>query len=200
MNHQKIYRMVGLALLAALTVVLQLLAGAIRVGTFPITLTLVPIIIGAALFGPSAGAFLGAVFGAVVFAGCVSGTDPSSHLLFLANPFLCALVCFGKGMLAGWCAGLVYRLIAKRSASVVRSYFAVLVSAIVAPVVNTGLFSLSLLFLFRETLETFAAGSDVLNYLFFVLIGVNFLLELGVNLVLSPVIPTMLRAIQKSKT
>lgn len=200
MNHQKIYRMVGLALLAALTVVLQLLAGAIRVGTFPITLTLVPIIIGAALFGPSAGAFLGAVFGAVVFAGCVSGTDPSSHLLFLANPFLCALVCFGKGMLAGWCAGLVYRLIAKRSASVVRSYFAVLVSAIVAPVVNTGLFSLSLLFLFRETLETFAAGSDVLNYLFFVLIGVNFLLELGVNLVLSPVVPTMLRAIQKSKT
>lgn len=199
MNHQKIYRMVGLALLAALTIVLQLLAGVIRVGTFPITLTLVPIIIGAALFGPSAGAFLGAVFGAVVFAGCVSGTDPSSHLLFLANPFLCALVCFGKGMLAGWCAGLVYRLIAKRSASVVRSYFAVLVSAIVAPVVNTGLFSLSLLFLFRETLETFAAGSDVLNYLFFVLIGVNFLLELGVNLVLSPVIPTMLRAIQKSK-
>lgn len=199
MNHQKIYRMVGLALLAALTVVLQLLAGVIRVGTFPITLTLVPIIIGAALFGPSAGAFLGAVFGAVVFAGCVSGTDPGSHLLFLASPFFCALVCFGKGMLAGWCAGLVYRLIAKRSASVVRSYFAVLVSAIVAPVVNTGLFSLSLLFLFRETLETFAAGSDVLNYLFYVLIGVNFLLELGVNLVLSPVIPTMLRAIQKSR-
>lgn len=200
MNHQKIYRMVGLSLLAALIVVLQLVAGSIRVGMFSFTLTLVPIVVGAALFGPSAGAFLGAVFGAVVFAGCISGTDPGSHLLFLANPFYCALTCFGKGMLAGWCAGLVYRLIVKQSASVVRSYFAVLAAAVVTPVVNTAIFCLSLVFLFRETLETFAAGSDLLSYIFLGLVGVNFLSELGINLVLSPVIPTMLRAIKKSKS
>ena len=58
--------MVGIAVLAALVVVLQLLSSVIKIGTVSITLTLIPIVVGAAFYGPGAGAILGTVFGLVV--------------------------------------------------------------------------------------------------------------------------------------
>ena len=48
-NHAAVVRMVTLALLAALVIVLQTVASNIKVGPIPITLTLVPIVIGAVL-------------------------------------------------------------------------------------------------------------------------------------------------------
>ena len=51
--------MVGIAVLAALVVVLQLLSSVIKIGTVSITLTLIPIVVGAAFYGPGAGAILG---------------------------------------------------------------------------------------------------------------------------------------------
>ena len=59
--------MVGIAVLAALVVVLQLLSSVIKIGTVSITLTLIPIVVGAAFYGPGAGAILGTVFGLVVY-------------------------------------------------------------------------------------------------------------------------------------
>ena len=58
--------MVGMALFAAIVVVLQIIGNYIRIGNFSISLVLVPIIVGAALYGPAGGAFLGGVFGIVV--------------------------------------------------------------------------------------------------------------------------------------
>lgn len=197
MNHQKIYRMTGLALLAAVVVVLQLLAGMVTIGTFSITLTLIPIVVGAAMFGPSAGAILGTVFGCVVYISCVNGTDYGGNMIFSANPFLCALVCIGKGMLSGLCAGLTYRCVAKHAKSLVGVYLAALLAAIVAPVVNSGVFCLGMLLFFQDTLRFWAAGSELFNYIIFGLTGVNFLIELGVNLVLSPAISTILKSVKK---
>ena len=42
--------MVGIAVLAALVVVLQLLSSVIKIGTVSITLTLIPIVVGAAFY------------------------------------------------------------------------------------------------------------------------------------------------------
>ena len=53
------------AMFAAVVVVLQMFVS-IPVGVFTITLTLVPIMLGAILFGPLSGAVLGGVFGVVV--------------------------------------------------------------------------------------------------------------------------------------
>ena len=58
--------MVGVALFTAIVVVLQLLGGGIKFGVFSISLVLVPIVVGAAVYGWKAGAFLGFVFGAAV--------------------------------------------------------------------------------------------------------------------------------------
>lgn len=199
MKHEKINRMVSIALLAALVVVLQLLASMIKIGTFSITLTLIPIIVGAAFYGPTAGAILGSVFGLVVFIGCVTGTDPGGEMVFAANPFVCFLLVMAKGMLSGFCAGLIYRLVEKGTRSIGRGFVAVLLAGIAAPVVNTGIFCAGMLLFFSETLRAWAAGSDLFNYIIFTLTGVNFLIELGINVVFSPAIVTVVNAVKKSR-
>ena len=179
---EKTRRLTGLALLTAIVAVLQVVATFIKFGPFPITLALAPIIIGAALFGPKAGAYLGGVFGFVVLLACIMGWDPGGSVLWNANPFLTAVICLGKGILAGLCAGAVYRALSKKP------LLGSIVAGIVSPVVNTGLFCLCLTLLFHDILVAWAGGTEVFYYIIFVLTGVNFLVELAVNLVLSTVI------------
>lgn len=80
-----------------------------------------------------------------------------------------------------------------------RNAVAVLLAAITAPVVNTGVFLLGMvLFLPGDAPSAWAAGSVLLTYVLFTLTGVNFLVELGLNLVLSPAVSTLIRAIRKT--
>ena len=57
---------IGLGLLTAIVVVMQFISMGLRVGTFSITLTLIPIVVGSALYGWGSGAWLGFVFGVTV--------------------------------------------------------------------------------------------------------------------------------------
>ena len=182
---EKTRRLTGLALMTAIIVVLQVVA-------------LAPFLIGAALYGPKAGACLGGVFGAVVLLACILGWDPGGAILWNANPFLTALVCLGKGILAGLAAGLVYRAIAwgGKSHSSGRMLGGSIAAGIVSPVVNTGLFLLGLFFLFPTYLEAWAtgAGQTVITYMIFTMVSINFVLELLINLVLSTVIVRVVSA------
>ena len=68
MKNANLKRMVGIALLMAMVVVMQFVSGMIPpVGGFSISLVLIPVVLGAAVFGPSAGALLGGTFGVIVF-------------------------------------------------------------------------------------------------------------------------------------
>ena len=185
---EKTRRLTGLALMTAIIVVLQVVASFVKFGPFPITLALAPIIIGAALYGPKAGAYLGGVFGIVVLLACILGWDSGGSILWNANPFLTAVICLGKGILSGLCAGLVYRAVAGSGRSHGRMLGGSILAGIVSPVVNTGLFCLCLTLLFHDILLSWAGGTEVAYYILFVLTGINFLVELAVNLVLSTVI------------
>jgi len=89
MKSAKINRMVGIALLMAIVVVMQFLGGILTTASgFSISLVLIPIVLGAAVYGPGAGALLGATFGVIVFINCVNGTDLGGAMVFQANPFL----------------------------------------------------------------------------------------------------------------
>ena len=184
-STEKTRRMVVLSILTALVVVLQLVASNIMIGTFPLTLTLVPVVIGSALCGPKAGAWLGGVFGVVVLVMCIIGVDAGGSVLWNANPFLTAVICINTGALAGFWAGLAYKAVAKKN-----SLGGVITAAVVSPVVNTGTFIIGLTVLFNPVLVSWAgdAGSEVITYILVTLVGVNFLLELTLNLVLSTVI------------
>ena len=190
MNHKQIVRMATLAILTAIVVVLQLLGSSIPIGPVSISLTLIPIVVGAALLGPSAGAFLGLVFGVVVTVACVNGTDVGGNMLLVANPAVTVLLCLGKGAAAGAVAGFIYRALTK-----VNRWLAVLVSAVAAPITNTGIFCLALYLFYQPTLTAWAGDTNLLVYMFVSLIGINFLMETLVNVVCSPIILRILDAV-----
>ena len=188
--NEKTRRLTGLALMTAIIVVLQVVASFVKFGPFTITLALAPIIIGAALYGAGAGAWLGAVFGVVVLIACIAGWDQGGNVLFTANPLLTAALCIVKGAAAGLVSGAVFRAIMARHYPM----GAAITAGILCPVVNTGIFIVGLTLCFHDILVAWAGGSDLIYYIIFVLTGVNFVLELAINLVLSTVIVRVVKA------
>ena len=171
-------KMVGLALLIALVVVLQFVSAAIPpIGGFTISLVLIPVVMGAAVYGPLAGALLGGVFGVVVAINCINGTDIGGQMVLQANPVLCIFVVLIKGILAGFVAGWVYRLLKNKNA-----HLAMLCSAILCPVINTGVFVTFMLTCFRSVLEKWASGGEIMAYVFSFIILANFVPELLINI------------------
>ena len=188
--NEKTRRLTGLALMTAIIVVLQVVASFVKFGPFTITLALAPIIIGAALYGAGAGAWLGAVFGVVVLIACIAGWDQGGNVLFTANPLLTAALCIVKGAAAGLVSGAVFRAIMARHYPM----GAAITAGILCPVVNTGIFIVGLTLCFYDTLVAWAGGSDLVFYIITVLTCVNFVLELAINLVLSTVIVRVVKA------
>lgn len=177
--NSKTGTIVGMGVLTAIVAILQALAISIRFGMFNITLVLIPIIVGAALYGWWAGAWLGFVFGMIVLF-----TDAG---VFLAiNTPGTVITVLAKGILAGVAAGLVFKALSKKE-----NLIGVLCAGIVAPVVNTGIFLLGCRLFFYDTIKEWAVGAGYQNafpYMIFGLVGVNFAVELVINLVLSTVI------------
>lgn len=175
----------GMALLTAVVVILQFLGAFVRFGPFSISLVLIPIVVGAALYGPLAGAWFGFVFGLVVL---LSG-DAAAFLV--VSPLGTILTVLLKGSLAGLCAGLVYKALSRSETKVHGVDLAVVAAAVVCPVVNTGVFLLGCLAFFMPTISEWAAGmgfESVGRYMIFGLVGGNFLFELLFNIILSPII------------
>lgn len=177
-------------ILTALVLVLQLLGGFIKFGPFSISLVLVPIVLGAAVCGWKIGAWLGLVFAGAVF---LSG---DANLFLAVHVPGTIITVIAKGVACGLLAGLTYRLLCRWN-----QYAAVIAAAIVCPVVNTGVFLIGCRLFFWDTITTWAGastyGGNVVGYLFLGFIGANFLFELGVNVILSPVILRLLTISKK---
>jgi len=189
-------RIVGMAILIAAVVALQFAATYIKFGSFSITLALIPIVVGAAMYGKTSGAVLGGAFGVVVLIGCVTGGDIGGNVLWVINPALTAVLCLFKGIAAGFAAGFIYSIVSKKN-----KYVGVFCAAIVSPVVNTGIFILAMIFLYRDTLFEWAQFFEYSNYLVYAFLGmagINFLLELLVNIVLSPAVVRVINAVKKT--
>lgn len=176
--------MVLSGILIATVILLQLLGASIKFGPFSISLVLIPIVIGAATCGVWVGGLLGLVFGIVVLA-----TDAGAFLAVSVPGTVITVLL--KGVLCGLIAGLVYKWLAKFN-----KYIAVIGAALICPVVNTGVFLLGCLVFFMDTMrawtEAAGLGGDVAGYMIFTLVGVNFLFEVGTNMILSPVIVRLL--------
>jgi len=173
-------KIVGVALFTAIVVVLQLLGSFIRFGPFSISLVLIPIVVGTALYGIGAGAWLGLVFGVTVLA---SG-DASAFLA--VNVPGTIITVLAKGAAAGLLSGAVYKLVEKKSKTA-----ATICAAIAAPIANTGVFLLGCLIFFMPTINGWAAAVGIESagtYMITTLVGFNFIFELLVNVVLSPII------------
>lgn len=186
----KTKNMVGIALFTAIVVVLQLLGGGIKFGTmFSISLVLVPIVVGAAVYGWKAGGWLGLTFGVAVL---LTG-DANSFMA--VDPLATVAVVLVKGLACGLLSGIVYTALRKKNIVI-----AVVCAAITCPVVNTGIFLLGCKFFFLETVSQWAAMfgyEGAAAYMFLGLAGINFITELLVNILLAPVIVRLISYAKK---
>ena len=180
MNSEKIHKLVGIGLLTALVAVVYFVTMGITVGPFNITFALIPIVVGAALYGWAAGGWLGRVFGAMVL---FTGGANAFLVINVPGTIITVLV---KGAAAGLVPGLIYKALENKN-----RWAATICAAAAAPIVNTGIFLLGCLAFFMDTISEWAAGVGVESagvYMVTAFVGVNFLVELGANLLLSSVI------------
>ena len=178
----------GVAGVAAIGVIAYLIGEAVKIS--PADNKYIPVICG------TAGALLGGVFGLVVFLTGLAGWDGGVVMLLMGiNPIACIIICIGKGAAAGWISGLVYRLLAKKS-----ELAGVVTAGVVCPIVNTGILVIGLLLFFNSTIQSWAGGQNMLYYVIFGLMGINFVVELLVNLVLSSGITSVIKYAGKGRS
>ena len=187
-----------LGILIALVIVLQLFASAIPMFGVTLNFSLIPIALAGILVGWVGGAIVGFSCGVVVFITmAVLGQEPSTAYLFQTNPFILTVMCIGKTTLAGIVSGLLYRLVSKHNTSV-----AVAVGSIAIPIVNTGIYMLGIV-LMKESAATFmglsSSGAGLVFGVVFGLIWLNFILEMIINTIFTPIIYRVIKVLNKQQ-
>ena len=151
--NQKTKNLVGAGVFTAIVLVLQFLGGTFKIGPLNINVSLVPIVVGAAVYDWKVGAWLGLMSGAAIL---VAGQAAD---FLVINPLGTVVTVLAKGTLCGLIAGLVYTALSKKN-----RWVAIIVAAVVCPVVNTGVFLLGcLLFGFCSGLKVVLGGSSGVN-------------------------------------
>lgn len=187
-----IKRMVGLATLCAITFVLQFwIAGILPKlpigGGTAINLALIPVVVGAILYGPVGGLMVGLFLGAVTL---LPGQGAEGFYVNWYMTILAIVLCLAKAGLAGFLSGLAFKLLFKKN-----YYVANYATAIVAPIVNTGIFLLLygvLIYIMTGSAygPTFAATATA--------VWIMFLVELSVNILFAPALATLTKILTRN--
>ena len=160
-----------ISIFAAIIIVLQILATYINISGFPITLTLVPIIVAGAIYGPKMSTLMGLVFGVIVLVMVIMGADVGGAAMFSVHPLITVIVCLLKGAMCGLCSGLVYKLFKKRNNKI-----ALILSAITTPIINTFTLYLFIIMFFDSSFKVMIGA----------FVSINFVIELLINALLAP--------------
>jgi len=144
----KTFRLTGMALLIAIIALMAFTPlGYLKTAGVEITFILIPVIIGSIIFGPGAGAVLGAAFGATSFIQCF-GMSPFGATLLNINPFYTFLLCMVPRILMGWLTGLIFKALHKIDKTKLISYAAANLSG---ALLNTVMFTGLLMMMFWRT-------------------------------------------------
>ena len=190
-DRNKTVRLATAGILTAVVIVFQFIGASIKFGTFSVSLVLIPIVIGAALCGKGISTWLGLVFSVVVL---LSG-DAAAFLAI--DPLGTVITVILKGSLAGFIGGFAFEMLKK-----VNTYFAVIISAILVPLTNTGIFLIGCRLFFFDTIKEWAVGlgfENAFTYMIVGLVGVNFIFELVINIVLSPSVVGAVKKLSKKR-
>lgn len=191
-NKKRTVYLAQLALLLASVVVLQYIGNFIPV-VAGINLTLIPIVVGAALLGPMGGMILGLACGVMTL------MTPMAQGIMGTSPVMALLICLGKTGAAGFAAGWLYRLIAKKN-----KHLAIITASVAAPIINTGLFvggCCLLLEYFRGSQDFGPIPENMGMGGFFVMIStaiaINFIIEFLVNAIASTAMYQVINVVEK---
>ncbi len=195
-SHEKTLTMVQIALFCAIVAVLQLFFANIRIGVVTLSFTLVPIVIAGIFIGPWAGFFVGLFSGILTFIQVFTSGDPFYIFLMTSHPIVTAFLCMIKTAAAGLLAGIAYRFLRARSK---HPTINTLLPAVVCPVVNTGIFCLAMFLIYGKDLmldPTFGASASagLIAFVFVGLVGINFIFEVLLNIIVCPVLSRALFA------
>jgi uncharacterized membrane protein len=188
MKNDQVKKITGVAILLAIEIVLQAMGNYITPSVVSINLSLIPIALGAILYGPLAGALLGFGNGLVVL------LSPSTEAFLSYSLFGTIVVCLLKCTIAGLLAGFVYKLIAKKNTLV-----GSIVASLVVPIVNTGLFVLAVFTIFFGLFQPIGTTDEIMKYVFLIMIGWNFVIEFSLTAILSPTIARVINIIKKEQ-
>lgn len=184
-------QMVRLAILIAIILLMSYTPlGYLKVGTVEITFIMIPVVVGAVVMGPKAGAFLGGVFGITSFLQCF-GFSPFGTILLGINPVLTFILCMVPRVLMGWLCGIIFKKLHSIDKTNIVSYVAACISG---ALLNTVLFVGFLLALFGGTDFIQGFGSN-LWLIIVAIVGINGLIEAGVCAVVGAAISKALALI-----
>ncbi len=189
-------RLVLLAMLSAILLIMSYTPlGYLNIGPLAISLNMIPVAIGAVALGPTAGAFLGGVFGVTSCLQCVGigGSSAMGVILFEISPILTIIQRFATRVLAGLLAGLVFRGMKKLTNGTI-SFF---VAGFCGALFNTVLFMLALVLLFGNTeyLQSLIAGRNVIVFIC-TFVGINAVVEM---LATTAAVGIICKALEKTK-
>ena len=189
-----------LAVLTALIVAFQLVSSLLPLPSgVSLNLTLVPIVLGGIMLGFSGGAFLGLTFAVIVTIMSIFYRPTDMMILIIGSP--AALIFFIlstllRGFLAGVLPELVFRLVARKN-----DHAATIAAAATAPVVNTGVFILSTMAIFGILSGAIEMNAmEFFKFVVLTLAGINFLIEFAINIILSPVIYSVVKVVGMRKS
>lgn len=158
-----------ISIFAAIIVVLQVISTYVNFGSFSITLTLIPIIVAGAVYGIGIGALMGLVFGIVVSIMVIAGADPNGAIMFASHPVITISTCLLKGAVAGAIGSLIYNKVENKK-------LAILLDAVITPILNTTILYISLILFFDSSFTTMITA----------FMSINFILEFLINILLAP--------------
>lgn len=184
------------AVLTALTVVLQLVGNTARIGIVTLNFSLVPIVIAGLLLGAIYGAALGAITGLIILLNNgVLGADGFTNVLFATDPVVIIMVCILKTAVAGGVCALVYKAFKDKN-----EYLGVFVSSAIVPIINSGLFAAGMFLIVPSLIEAgfMAEGDNAFAVVILGFIGLNFVFELALNLIVAPAIYRVVRIVDKN--
>ncbi len=189
-------KMVRMAVLVAIVIIMSFTPlGFLPVGALSLTLLPIPVAVGAMIFGPLGGAFLGALFGIMSLIRAFMGLDLGPILLAI-SPFYTVLVCVVPRILEGWLTGLIFKALYKIDRTRLASFA---VSGFLTAAFNTIFFMGGLILLFWNSFVVgYAEGSGVTGsatkIILFVLggVAVQALIEAGLCAVVSGTISKIL--------
>ena len=182
-------KITGAAVLSAVEIIMITISNYVTIGPVNLNLSLVPIAVGAILYGPWVGGFLGLINGAItIFA-------PSTMSTFMEiSPIGTVVVCLLKTSLAGVASAFVFKGFKKHQ------FLGSSLAALIVPIINTGLFCIGSYIFFQSWLNVGAQGYDnTFMFLLFAVMGWNFLIEIGISAVLCPSIYSIVRYFSRKR-
>ena len=196
MKDAKIKYLVRLSLLIAIELILAYTPlGYFKTAGLEITFLMIPVVVAGITMGPLAGSIVGSVFGLTSFATCF-GTSVFGAMMLSINPIYTFIVCVPTRILAGYFAGLIYKVLKSKNTNI-----PLLVTSLLGPISNTIFFMLALVICFynSQPIQDIATALNTTNPFAFVIafVGLQGLIEAVVVFIVSYLISKPLLKVMK---